>query len=298
MPSFARRNAATMTGLAKAGLAACVLVLASCGGDKPPGEAAVTPAAGTPPAAGVDGGDQGASTVSSNAPQSVQVAGTPAPLDTSTWVLQPPFSAAGQEPFWRLEIVDGWFAFRRSGLRAIEEPLVQPAQEGGADVFKTGQLQVSIKREACQTEQGGSGDFTAKVSFDGLDFDGCAFGGSITTSSQEASQVLDALGPIDACLAKLGQPALVTAVYPRQDGEQIALGLRQKNGQVFECATDAAGSAVAYLDPIEQGSQPAWMARMRFLRDGIASAAPCPDAEEVRSNDKVVGRLLTKACKF
>lgn len=287
-----------MTGLAKAGLAACVLVLASCGGDAPAGEAVVTPAAGTPAASGADGGDQGASTVSSNAPQSLQVAGAPAPLDTSTWVLQPPFSAAGQEPFWRLEIVDGWFAFRRSGLRAIEEPLVQPTREGEADVFKTGQLQVSIKREACQTEQGGSGDFTAKVSFDGLDFDGCAFGGSITPSSQEASQVLDALGPIDACLAKLGQPALVTAVYPRQDGEQIALGLRQKNGQVFECATDAAGSAVAYLDPIEQGSQPAWMARMRFLREGIASAAPCPDAEEVRSGETVVGRLLTKACKF
>ena len=287
-----------MTGLAKAALAACVLGLASCGGDQPPGDAVVAPAAGSPPAQGADVGDQGASTTASTASQSLQVAGTPAPLDTSTWILPPPFSAAGQEPFWRLEIVDGWFAFRRSGLRAIEEPLVQPTQEGGADVFRTGALLVSIKREACQTEQGGSGDFTAKVSFDGLDFDGCAFGGSITSSSQEASQVLDALGPIDACLAKLGQPALVTAVYPRQDGEQIALGLRAKNGQVFECATDAAGSAVAYLDPIEQGSQPAWMARMRFLREGIASSAPCPDAEDVRSGETLVGRLLTKACKF
>jgi uncharacterized membrane protein len=204
----------------------------------------------------------------------------------------------GQEPFWRLEIVDGWFAFRRSGLRAIEEPLVQPSRESGADVFKAGALLVSIKPEACETEQGGKGDFTAKVTFDGVDFDGCAFGGAISTASQEASQVLDALGPIDACLAKLGQPALVTAVYPRQDGEQIALGLRAKNGQVYECATDAAGSSVAYLDAIEQGSQPAWMSRMRFLREGTVTTAPCPDAEEVRSTDKVIGRLLTKACKF
>jgi len=286
-----------MNGLAKAGMVACVLVLASCGGDKPPGEASVTPAA-APSASAVEGGDQTASTVSSATQEGAQTPRATAPLDTSTWILPPPFSAAGQEPYWRLEIVDGWFAFRRSGLRAIEEPLVQPTHEGGADVFRTGQLQVSIKREACQTDQGGSGDFTARVSFDGFDFDGCAFGGSITSSSQEASQVLDALGPIDACLAKLGQPALVTAVYPRQDGEQIALGLRAKNGQVFECATDAGGSAVAYLDPIEQGAQPAWMARMRFLRDGIASAAPCPDAEEVRAGEKVVGRLLTKACKF
>ncbi len=297
MPSFARRNAATTAGFAKAALAACVLGLAACGGDKPPGEVAVTPAAGEPSPPGAAGAPE-LSPTSSNVSQSVQVAGSSAPVDTSTWILQPPFSAAGQEPFWRLEIVDGWFAFRRSGLRAIEEPLVQPTREGGADVFKAGALLVSIKREACEAEQGGTGDFTAKVSFDGVDFDGCAFGGSISTSSQEASQVLDALGPIDACLAKLGQPALVTAIYPRQDGEQIALGLRAKNGQVYECATDAAGSAVAYLDPIEQGSQPAWMSRMRFLRDGAPSGAPCPDAEEVRSGDKVIGRLLTKACKF
>ena len=291
------RNAAKITGAAKAALLLCALALAACGDDAPAGEGAVSPAAGEP-AVAAQPGSSGATTTSSAAPQTVQAAGASAPLDTSTWILQPPFSAAGQEPFWRLEIVDGWFEFRRSGLRAIEEPLVQPSRESGADVFKAGALLVSIKPEACETEQGGKGDFTAKVTFDGVDFDGCAFGGAISTASQEASQVLDALGPIDACLAKLGQPALVTAVYPRQDGEQIALGLRAKNGQVYECATDAAGSSVAYLDPIEQGSQPAWMSRMRFLREGAVATAPCPDAEEVRSSDKVIGRLLTKACKF
>ncbi len=298
MLSFARRNAAKVAGPAKAALTACVFALAACGGEQPAGDSATTPTAGQTPVGDAAGSAQ-ASTTSSGGTQSLQVAGTPAPLDTSTWVLQPPFSAAGQEPFWRLEIVDGWFAFRRSGLRAIEEPLAQPTREGEADVFRTGALQVSIKREACETEQGGSGEFTAKVTFDGFDFDGCAFGGALSNaSSQEAAQVLDALGPIDACLAKLGQPALVTAVYPRQDGEQIALGLRAKNGQVYECATDAAGATVAYLDPIEQGSQPAWMSRMRFLRDGTATTTPCPDAEEVRSGEKVIGRLLTKACKF
>lgn len=298
MASFAKRNVAKMTGAAKAGLVLCMLALAACGGEAPAGGGAEAPVAAGAASTTDQAGSSAATTTSSAATQSVQPAGASAPLDTSTWILQPPFSAAGQEPFWRLEIVDGWFEFRRSGLRAIEEPLVQPSREGGADVFKAGALLVSIKPEACETEQGGKGDFTAKVTFDGVDFDGCAFGGAISTASQEASQVLDALGPIDACLAKLGQPALVTAVYPRQDGEQIALGLRAKNGQVYECATDAAGSSVAYLDPIEQGSQPAWMSRMRFLREGTAPTAPCPDAEEVRSTDKVVGRLLTKACKF
>lgn len=296
MLSFATRNAVRMTRAAKAAAVACVLGLAACGGEAPAGDVATTPT-GEPGVTAV--GDQTGQTASttSTPSQSLTVTAPTGPLDTTGWVLQPPFYAAGQEPFWRLEIVDGWFEFRRSALRAIEEPLVAPTRQGDTDMFKAGALLVSIKREACETEQGERGDYIAKVTFDGTDFDGCAFGGALANASAEAAQVLDALAPIDACLAKLGQPALVTAVYPRQDGEQIALGLRAKNGQVYECATDAAGSAVAYLDPIEQGSQPAWMSRMRFLREGTASG-PCPDAEEVRAADKVVGRLLTKACKF
>ncbi len=283
--------------LAKAALLACLFGLAGCGGETPP-QGANAPA-GSEQAASSTTNAAATSASASDATQSSQPGVPAAPLDTSTWILKPPFTAAGQEPFWRLEISDGWFAFRRSGLRAIEEPLVQPVREAGADVFKTGALLVSIKPEVCETEQGGRGDFTAKVTFDGLDFDGCAFDGAVSAAlSAEAAQVVDALGPIDACLAKLGQPALVTAVYPRQDGEQVAVGLRAKNGQVYECATDAAGSAVAYLDPIEPGSQPAWMSRMRFLREGAPATAPCPDAEEVKSGDTLIGRLLTKSCKF
>ncbi len=296
MSTCARRNTAWMTTTAKAALAACVLGLAGCGDGAQSDSAATTPATADLQASIADSAPD--TTATQGAIQSVAPAGPQIPLDTTTWMLPPPFYAAGQEPFWRLETSDGWFAFRRSGLRAIEEPLVQPTRQGGADVFQAGSLRVAIKHEACQTEQGVAGDYSAKVTFDGSDFDGCAFGGALASVSAEATQVAEALAPIDACLTKLAQPALVTAVYPRQDGEQVAVGLRAKNGQVFECATDAAGSAVAYLDPIEQGSQPAWMSRMRFLREGTPNNAPCPDAEEVRSGDTVLGRLLTKACKF
>lgn len=295
MSGCAKRNTARAGGAVKAALFACLMGLGACGGDQPATGVATDPASAQQQASGpTDSSD----TTQTGAPAITQPARPTEPLDTTTWVLAPPFYAAGQEPFWRLEITDGWFAFRRSGLRAIEEPLVQPKREAGADVFHAGALLVSIKHEACQTEQGATGDYIAKVTFDGSDFDGCAFGGALASVSAEATQVTEALAPIDACLTKLAQPALVTAIYPRQDGEQIAVGLRAKNGQVYECATDAAGSAVAYLDPIEQGSQPAWMSRMRFLRDGTPTNAPCPDAEEVRSGDKVLGRLLTKACKF
>jgi hypothetical protein len=196
-----------------------------------------------------------------------------------------------------METIDGWFSFKRSGLRAIEEPMVQPVNENGADRFETGALQVVIKREACST-QGGAGDFTVVVNFDGLAFDGCAFSGQATIASAEAATVAESLAPIDACLAKLGEAALATAVYPRQDGQQTAVGLRAKTGALYECVTDGGGANVVSLDPIEQGSQPAWMNRMRFLRDGVATTATCADAEEVRVGEQVVGKLLGKACKF
>ena len=40
------------------------------------------------------------------------------------------------------------------------------------------------------------------------------------------------------------------------------------------------------------------MSRIRFLRAGVADGVKCTGAEDVRSGDKVVGRLLAKACKF
>lgn len=294
MPSFALRNAARMTGAARLLLAACALALSACGGDKPPADPGAAPSAnGAPPAAG----QPGAAPPTSTGQQTIAVQGQPQPLDTSTWVLAPPFYAAGQEPFWRLEINDGWFEFRRSGLTTIEEPLVQPKKDKGADVFATGALLVSIKHEACETDQGDKSDYVAKVTFDGLDFDGCANGGQVD-ASPEAAAVADALPSIDACLTKLAQPAVVTAVYPRQDGEQKAVALRARTGQLYECATDAAGATVAYLDPIERGAEETWMSRMRFLRSTVTTTAACEKAEDVRAGDQVVGKLLAKGCKF
>ena len=101
-----------------------------------------------------------------------------APSMTAGWVLSPPFYAAGDEPFWKLDIIDGWFVFRRSGLAEIEAPIVQPTQAGGADVFDTPPLKVTIRRRACETEQGGRGDISAQVVFDEVEYDGCAFGGA------------------------------------------------------------------------------------------------------------------------
>ncbi len=294
-PTLSGRRIALGIGPAVAAMLVAGLVLTGCGDNT--GQASV----GDPQHLGPGIGPSGSSTATGDTDTVgglTAVSGPTGPPDTTTWVLPPPFSAAGDEPFWRMEIVDGWFSFKRSGLRAIEEPLVQPRSENGADIFDTGSLKVVIRREACETEQGGKGEFSAKVTFDGLDFDGCAFGGQSTVAaSAEAATVAESLTTIDACLAKLGQPAAVTAIYPRQDGEQTAVAMRAKSGAFYECVTEQEGASVVSLDALDQGSQPAWMNRMRFLRDGVTAAA-CADAEEVRVGDKVVGRLLGKSCKF
>lgn len=298
MLTFGRRKRLAKQAAAAAALLCC-LGISACGG--PSGE---TVPAGSEDQAASGGGIDGPSAPSS-ASQShsavsnsvAQAAAPVGPLDTSNWVLAPPFYAAGDEPFWKLDIVDGWFVFRRSGLAEIEAPLVQPIQAGGADVFETPPLKVTIKREACRTEQGGQGDLSAQVIFDEVEYGGCAFGGSSVGASAEASTVLESLQPIDSCLAKLDQPALVTAVYPRE-GERTAVALRAQDGSLYECAAEADGQTIAFLDPIEQRAAGAWMSRMRFLRSGVADDAACANAEEVRSGDTVVGRLLTSACKF
>jgi uncharacterized membrane protein len=288
------KHDATRAGQAAAAVCfAAALLLSACG--KPAeSESAADPAAQPATAAK----EQAAPTAAPTRPsvQSPTAALPAGPVDTAGWVLAPPFYAAGDEPFWKLDIVDGWFVFRRSGLAEIEAPLVQPAQAGGADVFDTPPLKVTIRRKACSTEQGGHGDISAQVVFDEVEYDGCAFGGSAGASA-EATAVLDALASIDACLAKMEEPALVTATYPREEG-RTAVALRTKIGSLFECGVEPDGKTIAFLDPIEQRSAGAWMTRMRFLRAGVGDATKCDDAEEVRAGDTLVGRLLTKACRF
>jgi hypothetical protein len=156
---------------------------------------------------------------------------------------------------------------------------------------------VVIKREPCVAE-GAQGDAAAQVSFDGVDYGGCAFGGqSSATASAEAATVIESIALIDACLAKLNEPAIVTAVYPREGG-RTAVGLHSRDGFLYECAVEPSSQEIAYLDPIEPRDVKSWMSRMRFLRAGVSDAAKCEGAVEVKSGDVVLGRLLTPKCKL
>ena len=291
MPRTAVRGAAGAKLAAVAGAAVIALALAGCGG-KPEADGADI-AVSSAPANGAGTGSS-SNRGSDSATQPVAAVGQ---LDTAGWQLAPPFYAGGEEPAWRLDIVDGWFSFKRSGLPEIEAPMVQPTKANGGDVFDSPPLKVMIKRQACDAE-GSQADAAAQVSFDGVDYDGCAFGGqSSAGASAEAASVIESVPLIDACLAKLDEPAIVTAIYPREGG-RTAVVMRSRDGIQYECAVEPGGQEVAYLDPIEPRDAKSWMSKMRFLRSTIASTVKCEGSEDVKSGDAVIGKLLAPKCKF
>lgn len=280
----------------RAAVFGCVLAVAACG--EPP-----APVAGTEQGPGA--GTSGASPTGQPGSGSQGVGGVPVltgptgPLETAGWVIQPPFYGVGDEPYWRLEIIDGWFSFKRSALRAIDEPMVQPTKEAGADVFNAGSLKIVIRGEACTTG-GQSSEVAAEVSYDDVTYVGCVFPApaSGVATSPEAEAVVQGVASIDACLAKLAQPALVTGVAPRQDGATMSVAMRARNGTLYECGVETASGNILYLDPMEVGAQAQWMNRMRFVREGVALTAACEKAEEVRSGETVLGRMLPASCRF
>jgi uncharacterized membrane protein len=291
MPRTAVRGAAGAKLAAVAGAAVIALVLAGCGG-KTEADGTDIAVNGAPAKLGaVSSGSSGNGSDAAVQPAAI------GDLDTSGWQLAPPFYAGGEEPAWRLDIVDGWFSFKRSGLPEIEAPMVQPTKDKGADVFDSPPLKVMIKREACDAE-GSKADAAAQVSFDGVNYDGCAFGGqSSVGASAEAAAVIESVPLIDACLAKLNEPALVTAIYPREGG-RTAVVLRSRDQIQYECAVEPGGQEVAYLDPIEPRDTKSWMSKMRFLRSTVSTTVKCEGGEDVKSGDTVIGRLLTPKCKF
>jgi uncharacterized membrane protein len=277
-----------------AAVAAMAFALSACDGAAPAGDGAAGSEASQ---SGSTRAPASSATLSRQTDSGVQPQAATGPLDYSAWLVQPPFYAAGEEPDWRLDIEDGWFAFKRSGLPVIDAPLVQPVREGGADVFNTPPLKVTIKRQPCQTSNGGGqADIIAEVTLDDTVFEGCAFSGGSAGPSPEAETIADALGPIDACLKELKQPALITAVVSRE-GDRTSVALRAKEGTLHECMVESDGK-IAFLDPIEPSAAGPWMSRMRFLRQGVADTIKCDGAEEVRAGDTLAGRFLLPKCRF
>lgn len=229
-------------------------------------------------------------------------AAAPAPTDFSGWVLSPPFYAAGVEPYWRLDVDASWFVFQRSGLAEIDAPIAAPVKERGADVFDVRPLKVVVQPGGCEIE-GRFGEAVVSVTFEEDEFIGCGFAGGDAAAGTSAgsvdwtSEVAGAVPVIDACLARLGEAAVITSVYPRE-GDLTAVMLRTRSGRMHECGADVLTGEVAFLDAMEPGAGVAAGPRRFFRIENAGAPEACPDAEAVFDGDTLIGYLVSSSCKF
>src|SRR5262249_8603709 len=137
-------------------------------------------------------------------------------------------------------------------------------------------------------------------------YDGCAFKGKSRDAgngpnSDEADLIQDLpanLAAVDSCLAKMGDPAVISAIYPRGD-EAVGIAMRGRAGALFECEAKSAAGPAESVDQIEASSAGPWLkSSARFLRQGVGDAGKCPAAKPVVVGGKQLGAMLSKSCKF
>ena len=233
-------------------------------------------------------------------------------IDASGWRIKPPFYAAGREPFWRLDVEDGWFVFERLGLPAIEAPIVSPLQEGAGDVFEGDSFTLTLTPGACRSALvGEKTEGAAEVLFEGVLFSGCVYPGA--SPAADAAPVSGGwiedvqlyIIEIDACLGALSEQrgldadtALVTSVYPR-GGETTGIVVKDANDQLFECGADSLGD-LKFADTLSASAAADWMTGANaFLRTRTEAPPPenCLEAEAVLVDGVPLGYLISEECQ-
>jgi len=95
------------------------------------------------------------------------------------------FKALGNEPFWNVEI-GATIAFERMGEEKIVFPYVSPERTAGGYAYSSTlvdpvahSIEILIERKTCMDSMSGARfDYSARVSFDGREYSGCAKAGS------------------------------------------------------------------------------------------------------------------------
>lgn len=237
-------------------------------------------------------------------------------LDTSNWVVDPPFYAAGQEPFWRLELNNGWFVFQRLGLPEIEAKISAPEKSDGADSFVLEAMTISIRAGECVNAQANEpvrGSIT--VFHDDVSYHGCVYKGE--TQAEAPSESVDEAAnsnwtkeigiyaiESDACFRALDEisdgasrKAMVTAMQSRDEGLTAFVLQTAKNNQYLCIAREAGG--VESMDALSDVKREDWMnVSGRFMR--VESGPPpraCLDAEAVMVDNQLTGYLLPRNCR-
>lgn len=167
------------------------------------------------------------------------------------------FEAFGVEPDWRLDLVEGWASFSRTGLEEVGGlPGPLDVRVNGA-MLEAGPVAVTLKAVACPYGEGQSLPYQVSVFFEGVTYEGCGRrvegeGGARAAAPNWTARLEALLPAIDACLARVeagDRPAMVTIAYELEDGA-VAVRLRDRGGGRSECLTLRDGSAVTGFDAI------------------------------------------------
>jgi uncharacterized membrane protein len=208
------------------------------------------------------------------------------------------FNAYGlEEPFWTVEVTEGWATFTRPGLESVEGSPTQTVTTAGASVkFADAELRLSAK--ACTDSTGRSLPFTAQVYYDGGVYSGCAQQGAGVGSGDWTAFVPEMLPAIDACLARTAQkPVQVSFAYQADEEGGVAVRLRDAEGGRYECVAAADGSEVSSYEGLLDTDVLDQEGRVTFTRRPDAPPpTSCPPTPLKAANGSVVGTVTRRTC--
>ena len=86
----------------------------------------------------------------------------------------PSVLAYGAEPDWTVEIAEGWVVLIRPGLQPIEQPHTEPVRDAGQIGIETADFSLTILEEPCEGPNGEARPLTAQLTYQMIDYRGCA----------------------------------------------------------------------------------------------------------------------------
>ncbi|MGE3302948.1 MAG: hypothetical protein AB7M12_07515 [Hyphomonadaceae bacterium] len=243
--------------------AGLLVVLAACGAE--PG--------GTAGSGGGASGAGGAGPPPIDEKKEIAALGAPASPETRA-LYEGDFEAVGQEPDWRLGLFREWVSFSRPGLQEVGGvPGRKDVGEKGARIV-AGPVIVTLSAGECVYDDEQPAEkfpYKAQVSFDGVEYDGCARRASSASAASERwiARIAELLPAIDACLARVdNKPAGVTIAYV--NGEQTSVRLLDAEGGRYECSAPNGGGAVDYWGSLADRDV------LQGERDPLFVRAPAP----------------------
>jgi len=211
------------------------------------------------------------------------------------------FEAFGAEPDWRIDLLDNWVNFSRTGLDDVGGlPGPRDVRSGGA-LIEAGPLSIILKAGACEAGPGQQLPYVVSVYYDGVTYQGCgrrAAAGAAGAVPAWSALLPDLLPAIDACASRVqAKPARVTIAYVI-DGGQVSVRFLDADGGRYECGAPSGGGTVTFFEPLGdrdvlQGEQAPLFTR---APEGPPKGA-CWQNEPAKGRDgKVVGTLSRKTC--